>query len=323
MNKYRFFQHKECEYFPCHQLDHMNCMFCYCPAYPYSNCPGNPIFLENGVKDCSKCLFPHLEKNYDALMAFLSHQNHIEKVENPQKIASLFQKSNETMIWSYLDGYKGEAYVDSMLHPTSAMIMIGDLCFFAGVPNRNLVMNVKKNIFILAYLNSDWETVIESCYGDKIKKHIRYATKKDTTFDIHLLQNNVQQLSNEYCMKPIDHKIYQQLLKEDWSKDLCSVYDSYDEYQRFGIGYVIYHDDMIVSGASAYTYYQKGIEIEIDTHPDYRRQGLARIVASKLILECLKNNLYPSWDAHTLASLQLALQLGYQEDYSYPVYLMK
>ena len=34
--KYAFFQHKECEFFPCHPTndpDSFNCLFCYCPLY--------------------------------------------------------------------------------------------------------------------------------------------------------------------------------------------------------------------------------------------------------------------------------------------------
>ena len=31
---YKFFCHRECEYFPCHSTQHpedFNCLFCYCP----------------------------------------------------------------------------------------------------------------------------------------------------------------------------------------------------------------------------------------------------------------------------------------------------
>ncbi len=33
---YKFFNHKNCEYFPCHKTnkpDEFNCLFCYCPLY--------------------------------------------------------------------------------------------------------------------------------------------------------------------------------------------------------------------------------------------------------------------------------------------------
>lgn len=80
------------------------------------------------------------------------------------------------------------------------------------------------------------------------------------------------------------------------------------------------HGGKIVSGASSYTVYPGGIEIEVDTRPDYRRRGLARACAARLILDCLNRSLYPSWDAHSQASLALAQQLGYLLDRPYPVY---
>ena len=78
-------------------------------------------------------------------------------------------------------------------------------------------------------------------------------------------------------------------------------------------------NDQIISGASSYVNFNKGIEIEIDTHPNYRKQSLATIVASKLIIECLNKGLYPNWDAHNLESLNLAIKLGYCLDKAYEV----
>lgn len=69
--KYRFFAHRECEFFPCHpgaDPDRFNCLFCYCPLYCLGkNCGGSFTILENGIKDCSGCLFPHLPENYQAV----------------------------------------------------------------------------------------------------------------------------------------------------------------------------------------------------------------------------------------------------------------
>ena len=63
---YRFFQNKDCEYFLCHCCSNakdFNCMFCYCPLYNRDDCGGQYTMLDNGWKDCSKCLIPHY--NYD------------------------------------------------------------------------------------------------------------------------------------------------------------------------------------------------------------------------------------------------------------------
>ena len=35
---YRFFNHRECEYYPCHSMkpEEMNCLFCFCPSLPHT-----------------------------------------------------------------------------------------------------------------------------------------------------------------------------------------------------------------------------------------------------------------------------------------------
>lgn len=65
-NSYKFFQNKECEWFPCHSIpstENFSCLMCFCPLYNYDDCGGNYIMLENGIKDCSGCIVPHY--NYD------------------------------------------------------------------------------------------------------------------------------------------------------------------------------------------------------------------------------------------------------------------
>ena len=58
-----FFQNMACEYFPCHKTVHpedFNCLFCYCPLYALGEkCGGKCTYTDEGIKDCSDCLFPH------------------------------------------------------------------------------------------------------------------------------------------------------------------------------------------------------------------------------------------------------------------------
>ncbi|MCR5004684.1 MAG: cysteine-rich small domain-containing protein [Clostridiales bacterium] len=68
---YAFFQHTACEFFPCHtgaDPENFNCLFCYCPLYALGEkCGGDFVLLDNGIKDCSHCLFPHKKENYDLI----------------------------------------------------------------------------------------------------------------------------------------------------------------------------------------------------------------------------------------------------------------
>ncbi|RDY29193.1 metal-binding protein [Romboutsia weinsteinii] len=72
-DNYKFFNHKNCEYFPCHKTskpEEFNCLFCYCPLYALGkNCGGNFKYSESGIKDCSSCMLPHNKKNYEYIMS--------------------------------------------------------------------------------------------------------------------------------------------------------------------------------------------------------------------------------------------------------------
>ena len=87
-----------------------------------------------------------------------------------------------------------------------------------------------------------------------------------------------------------------------------------------GRGMVIMKTGRIVAGASSYTRYNEGIEIEVDTIEEERRKGLATIVCAALILHCLDEGLYPSWDAQNMNSVRLAEKLGYEFDHEYIAY---
>lgn len=87
-NSYRFFQNRECEFFPCHEVqdeDSFNCLFCYCPLYLDDNCLGSPEYIITGrgqrIKDCSSCLVVHSPEMYDKVIAHLRRQDEIIRVD--------------------------------------------------------------------------------------------------------------------------------------------------------------------------------------------------------------------------------------------------
>ena len=87
-NSYRFFQNRECKFFPCHEVqdeDDFNCLFCYCPLYLDDNCIGSPEYIITGrgqrIKDCSSCLVVHSPEMYDKVIAHLRRQDEILRVD--------------------------------------------------------------------------------------------------------------------------------------------------------------------------------------------------------------------------------------------------
>jgi len=248
----------------------------------------------------------------------------IKTITEIQLVSHLFEGWDETMIWSCLQGIMGNIYSDADKGYASAKAVLGDFCCLAGTADKELLVyqpaNKKQGFIILVPQTKEWENLIEKTYS-KANKIKRYAFKKHMDcFDIPKLKQAVTNLDNDFSIQMIDEDIYNKCKSKKWSVDLVSQYNTYEMYQQLGLGVVILHGDEIVSGASSYTTYDSGIEVEIDTREDYRRKGLAYIAASELIIECCKRNIFPSWDAHNSESAKLAKKLGYIHDYEYTAF---
>ena len=242
-------------------------------------------------------------------------------------ISGLFSNWDETMIWSYLQGHMGCAWTDNLTEPKSARIIIGDFCFLAGTPDPSLIIDIptgfKSEQMLMIPKSGNWNYLIEDIYKERHVKSKRYATAKNNDFNLELLKEYIDKLPKEYTIKRINKELYTKILEEKWSRDLCSQFASYEDYKERGLGFAaIYNNGEIVSGASSYTVYDNGIEIEIDTKQGHRRRGLALASAASLIKECIANGIYPSWDAANKESVALAEMLGYNVKNEYLTYIV-
>ncbi len=249
----------------------------------------------------------------------------IYEVKNTDPVAPLFGEMNDTTITSCLEQIMGKVYADSLDNPGCVMAILGDFCFLAGEPNEELVLykpaHLTQDFMIMVPQNEEWCKIVEKCYGNKAKKVTRYALKKDgDVFDREKLQAIVDGLSPEYSLQLIDEALFDKCREIPWCMDWVKNFPDYGLYKKYGLGVTILKDNEPIAGASSYSGYTEGIEIEIVTKEEYRRQGLASVCGAKLILECLSRGLYPSWDAQNKWSAALARKLGYHYDGEYPAY---
>lgn len=255
----------------------------------------------------------------------------ISRIENAEKAAALFDGWEETVIWSCLQGVMGSVYADSQRAPSCAMAILGDFIFFAGAAGRTEAPAAelvafkpdwcRKDFIIMVPQNDAWAKLIEKCYGEKAKRVSRYALKKEQdAFDREKLRAAAAAVPAGYSVKMMDETLFFRCREIGWCQDWVSQYEDYETYRKHGLGVVILKDGNPVSGASSYSSYRGGIEIEIDTKEEYRRKGLAYICGARLILECLERGLYPSWDAQNWGSVKLAEKLGYHFDHEYAAY---
>jgi GNAT superfamily N-acetyltransferase len=220
----------------------------------------------------------------------------------------------------------GTAWVDNPKNPTVAQITVGIFVFFAGDPATKEAEELLYNLldFTLAIVESDeWKNRIETVHVGSIEKFQRYRFKKNTEdLDRKNIQNLLSTLPEGYEIKRIDKKIAKEPSFHELSEDFVSQFDSIDDFINRGVGYAILNEGQVVSAATSFSIYDDGIEIEVASHPNHRRKGLATIVASTLILDCLDRGKYPSWDAANEESVKLAQKLGYNFRESYDTYFI-
>ena len=247
------------------------------------------------------------------------------KLQEPDKAKNIFGDWQETIIWSALKGVMGSVYADREDDIHSAAAVLGDFCFLAGVPCEELISSARmwaeQNFIIMVPQNEKWGEMIENTLKDRAVQVTRYAMKKEgDVFDREKLRKAVKSLPKGFELMPIDEKLYDYCKTQEWSKDLVSQFADYPVYHKLGIGVVALYQGEPAAGASSYSRYLTGIEIEIDTKEEYRRRGLAYACGAQLILNCLDRGLYPGWDAQNLKSRALAEKLGYTFDYAYKAY---
>ena len=242
------------------------------------------------------------------------------ELSNTSKAEHLFSGNDDSMVRSCLQGMMGgKIYVTDQAAPKAAMAFLAAFAFFAGEPDRELASFKPKGVVGLVPPDERWSALIEECWPD-VAPVTRYAIKKGTKFDRNKLEDFVSSLPAEYELRRIDGELYDACLEDEEFEDNVIHFTSKDEYLKLGRGFAILKDGGIISVASSYTVYREGIEIQIDTVEEHRRKGLASIAGAALILSCLDDGLYPSWDAANMESVHLAEKLGYEFSHEYTTY---
>lgn len=231
------------------------------------------------------------------------------------KILPLFQDIRFYMGHSVLDGVMGEAYVDNITNPKIAFLVVRSYCFISGtIEKESLKQIIDKNFKNYKLIPSNnISKQLEEIYNNDIHKSQRYSIKKDVEFDKNKLKEMANALESNFKIIKIDQALADRIRKEKFINIT-------DDYKNYGIGFCCMYNNKIIGVASSNIFYKDGIEVNIKVEEQYRREGIATAMASKLILECLEQNKKISWDAANMNSVGLAQKLGFKYDSTYHFY---
>ena len=203
-----------------------------------------------------------------------------------EKIVPMFAGFEDSVLISYAEGRTGTGWCDDPDAPTAAVICAGDFYFTAGdlsfaAEAFKLAENNSEAVFMPA--GEGWTQALLAL-GKGLEKTVRYRTTPPKSHDLAALEALADiSAFPEYKAGMIDENIYKQALRETWSWAFVGNFSDYNDFVDNAFGCCITHEGRLICAASCYSAYSRGVEVEIATHPDHRRKGLATAAGAALV----------------------------------------
>ena len=213
------------------------------------------------------------------------------------------------VIDSVTEGVLGEAWADDPVEPSVAQLNL-DFHLIGGdtsAPGAVLALSSLKQGDHVAVLDS-WEDLLVDTV-DTLQPYDRFGFSSPNRWDRDRLSCMQDSLPDGLRLQRVDRDSVRGF--EALADSLVYNFESPEDFLARGVGFGIWHEGRCIAGCSSYAISSRCIEFEIQTHPDYRRRGLALVTGSRMIEHCLDNSLEPCWDAAHEGSAVLAEKLGF------------
>lgn len=233
--------------------------------------------------------------------------------------APLFAHWMEMMIVSALEGSMGNVWTLEQA-PGGALVECADFLFLSSRSTRSAESLLRAwkqeragRYAILVARDPALSALAPAVFGGDASPTRRYAFHKGgEDFDRSRLARFADAAPPEVRVCPFDRETYRMAMAAPWSRSFCEQFRSEEDFLARGLGMAAVCNGELVGGASSYICWSGGIELQVETRRDMRRQGIALACCARLILRCLDRGLYPSWDAANPESAALAARLGYR-----------
>jgi GNAT superfamily N-acetyltransferase len=234
--------------------------------------------------------------------------------------------------WNYiadaiLEGSMGKVLVDDEKNPGVVQLSLSEfkVSILGGDPTRPVArecLDELPSFSTLLFGMQEWKELLYEVHEGKVVTLQRYPFSSGK-LDAEKLQAFTSQLPENFKIERMILQHARQILDEkgDLADGLLLGFTSPEDFIERGFGYCALEDGKIVCVATTGAVCSKGIEVQINTHRKYRKQGLASAAGAALILECLERGIDPNWDAATEISAGLAKKFGYIPRDEYEVYV--
>ena len=210
-----------------------------------------------------------------------------------------------------LAGTCGTVFCDSPQSPNLVHMQVGGFALFGGdCQHPGLADLVRRLPPTWIIPESDhWQQALLTPLAGQVKRRqrSRFSAAK-------LVRQQTAEAPAGYHIAPIGAAqldIIAQASGRLWS------FANVEDFINNGVGFCALLEGTLVAYAVSYAAAPHSIEIEVQTHTDHRRRGLAVCLCSHLLHHCQTRGILPHWDAANEISARLANKLGFvkAEDY--------
>ncbi len=235
----------------------------------------------------------------------------------------------DPMLYGVIEGIRpGRIFVDRILDPSVAFIwtnmeyayLIGD----SVAVSAEVIEIVEKTILpSLDQDGLDFLTIFP--FGvSPADVQAWFPKRKPVSFGVNSysfdrekfekLRYETNSLPSDFALVKLDGRTLAQEVCQGILEDILFCWESLERFESFGRGYCIQSQaDRVATACYAIGYGANAYHINIWTHPEYRRKGLARQAGIAFLTESIQENRTIYWinDAPNIASRRLAESLGF------------
>ncbi|MBD8520837.1 GNAT family N-acetyltransferase [Lysinibacillus fusiformis] len=243
-------------------------------------------------------------------------------------------QKNDLTLNSIINGMnRGTIYVDNLQEPNTALIDVTGISsiFIGNATNKQFINSLGDFLdnelkidtnescggtwFIAVIKDEIWEQVLENVIADK-----EYEPDYELYYQFNpeafvSLKEQYKSLPDNYLIKKIDTEVIKNDPDGILSEVLEEVWYSIEDFNTYGLGYCIIKGNKIVSACFSCCVHENKHEISVETYDEkHMNKGLATIVCSAYLDDCIKNGLIPQWSTMetNLESKRLAKKLGFE-----------
>lgn len=230
----------------------------------------------------------------------------------------LFPGREDALLLSGLQGHLGKALLSA--DGQSALVLVGGFAFLGGTPRAALIRAAltAHPTGLLTFSGSpEWLALAKALGAGE--EMTRFDLETPERFDEDALRR-LAAVPDGYRLARVDTPaLYDACRAAGSIADIVDNYPDYAMFSRWGLAVAALKGTEIAAGCGAYAHADGQLEVEIDTAPAHRRQGLATACGAAFVLACLEKGLRPHWDAMTPVSAALARKLGFVHPRPYRV----